>query len=80
MSWASHDLKTPLNAIIGFTKIVIKGMDGPINEMQKTDLTTAFNGSQRMLILLNNLVEMAHLNNGDITLLQENKIAGLIKR
>jgi len=68
LSWASHDLKTPLNAIIGFTKVVIKGIDGPVNEMQTTDLTTAFNGGQRMLTLLNNLVLMARLNNGQITL------------
>ena len=43
LDWASHDLKTPLNAVIGFTKLVIKGIDGPINETQNTDLTTAFN-------------------------------------
>jgi signal transduction histidine kinase len=80
ISWASHDLKSPLNAIIGFTKVVIKGMDGPINEMQHTDLTTAFNGSQRMLTLLSNLVEMARLNQGEITLLREEcNIADLIK-
>ena len=46
LSWASHDLKTPLNAVIGFTKLVIKGIDGPINEIQNTDLTTAFNGGK----------------------------------
>jgi signal transduction histidine kinase len=56
LTWASHDLKTPLNTIIGFIKVVIKGIDGPINEIQNTDLTTALNGSQRMLTLVNNLV------------------------
>jgi Signal transduction histidine kinase len=68
LSWASHDLKTPLNAILGFTKVVIKGIDGPINDTQNTDLTTVFNGGQRLLTLVNNLVEMARLNNGQITL------------
>jgi K+-sensing histidine kinase KdpD len=71
LSWASHDLKSPLNAIIGFTKVVMKGIDGPINETQKADLTAVFNGGQRMLFLLNNLVEMARLNNGQITLRRE---------
>ncbi|MBI5963359.1 MAG: hypothetical protein HY863_07795 [Chloroflexi bacterium] len=64
LSWASHDLKTPLNAIIGFSRVVVKGMDGPINETQAADLTTVFNGGQRMLAVMNNLVDMARLNNG----------------
>jgi len=71
LDWASHDLKTPLNAVIGFTKVVIKGIDGPINETQNTDLTTAFNSGQRMLALVSQLVEIARLNNGRIALLRE---------
>jgi len=67
LDWASHDLKTPLNAVIGFTKVVLKGIDGPINETQSTDLTTVFNSSQRMLALLSQLVEIARLNNGQMT-------------
>src|SRR6185436_17692256 len=58
LDWASHDLKTPLNAVIGFTKVVIKGIDGPINETQNTDLTTAFTSGQRMLALISQLVEI----------------------
>ena len=71
LSWASHDLKTPLNAIIGFTRVVMKGMDGPVNDIQTTDLTTVYNGGQRMLALVGNLVDMARLNNGEITLNRE---------
>lgn len=64
LDWASHDLKTPLNAVIGFTKVVLRGIDGPLNETQTTDLTTAFNAGQRMLTLISHLVEIARLNNG----------------
>jgi len=66
ISWAAHDLKSPLNAIIGFTKVVLKGIDGPVNEIQTTDLTSAHVNGQRMLLLTNNLIDMARLNNGDI--------------
>ena len=71
LSWASHDLKTPLNAVIGFTRVIMKGMDGPINDIQTTDLTTVYNGGQRMLALVGNLVDMARLNNGEIVLTLE---------
>jgi K+-sensing histidine kinase KdpD len=68
ISEAAHDLKSPMNAITGFTKVVIKGIDGPVNETQVTDLNTAFQAGQRMLALLNNLIDMARLNNGDINI------------
>ncbi len=81
LSWASHDLKTPLNAIIGFSRVVVKGMDGPINETQAADLTTVFNGGQRMLAVMNHLVDMARLNNGHTKLsLDECDMTNLISR
>lgn len=79
LDWASHDLKTPLNAVIGFSKVVIKGIDGPINETQSADLTTVFNGGQRMLTLVSQLVEIARLNNSNLPFMRkENDLVGLI--
>ena len=66
LSWAAHDIKSPLNAMIGFTKVVLKGIDGPVNELQVSDLTTAHTSGQRMLDLINNLVDMARLNRGEL--------------
>lgn len=71
LSWASHDLKTPLNSVIGFTKLVLKGIDGPVTETQATDLSTAFTAGQRMLALISYLVEIARLNNGHLKLTRE---------
>ncbi len=79
LDWASHDFKTPLNAVIGFTKVVLKGIDGPVNEMQVTDLTTAHTGGQRMLSLTSMLVDIARLNTGKIELSPaEGSLADLI--
>ena len=66
LSWASHDLKTPLNSIIGFSRIILKGIDGPLTELQTSDLTLVNASGQRMLTLLSQLVEMARLNLGEI--------------
>jgi signal transduction histidine kinase len=71
LDWAAHDLKTPLNSVIGFTKVVLKGIDGPVNEMQEADLTTAFTGGQRMLALVSYLVEIARINTGHTKLSRE---------
>lgn len=71
LSWASHDLKTPLNSVIGFSKVVLKGIDGPVNETQQNDLSTVFNAGQRMLALISYLVEIARLNNGHTQLKRE---------
>ena len=30
----SHELRTPLNSIIGFSRVILKGIDGPITEEQ----------------------------------------------
>ena len=66
VSWAAHDLRSPLNAIIGFTKVVLKGIDGPVSELQVTDLTSAHSSGQRMLTLINNLIDMARMNTGQL--------------
>lgn len=68
LDWASHDLKTPLNSIIGFSRVVLKGIDGPINETQEADLSTVYANGQRLLGLLSMLVDIARLNKGSLHL------------
>lgn len=80
LSWASHDLKTPLNSVIGFTNVILKGICGPINETQETDLSTVLRAGQRMLALVGYLVEIARLNNGHTNLsLEEVDIMEIIE-
>jgi GAF domain-containing protein len=31
----SHELRTPLNSIIGFSRVILKGIDGPITQSKR---------------------------------------------
>lgn len=62
--WA-HDLRSPFNHVIGFTKLMLKGQSGPLTDLQKEDLTTVYRGSLRAMLLINNLIEIARLQRGE---------------
>jgi K+-sensing histidine kinase KdpD len=61
VSKQAHDLKSPFNRIMGFIKLVLKGLDGPISGEARSDLDTAYENSQAALNYMNGLVEMARL-------------------
>lgn len=57
----SHELRTPLNSIIGFSRVMLKGIDGPLTEMQEQDLTTIYNSGQHLLMLINDVLDQAKI-------------------
>jgi GAF domain-containing protein/CheY-like chemotaxis protein len=57
----SHELRTPLNSIIGFSRVILKGIDGPLTEMQEQDLTTIYNSGQHLLNLINDILDQAKI-------------------
>ncbi|PKN93167.1 MAG: hypothetical protein CVU44_12120 [Chloroflexi bacterium HGW-Chloroflexi-6] len=65
ISTEAHDLKSPFNRILGFTKMLMKGMSGPISDMQKDDLTTVYQNSTQAMSMMSNLVDMARLSRGE---------------
>lgn len=62
--WA-HDLRSPFNHVLGFTKMVLKGMSGPLTDQQTEDLTTAYHSALRAMSQVNNLIEIARLQRGE---------------
>ena len=58
--WA-HDLRSPFNHVLGFTKMVLNGMSGPLTDQQEEDLTTVYRSSLRAMAQVNNLIEIARL-------------------
>jgi len=67
----SHELRTPLNSIIGYTKLILNGMDGEINEDQTQDLQTVYNNSKHLLELINDLLDLSKIEAGKTVLTYE---------
>jgi PAS domain S-box-containing protein len=64
----SHELRTPLNSIIGFARVILKGIDGPITELQNQDLTAIFNSGQHLLGLINDILDLSRIEAGKMEL------------
>jgi CheY-like chemotaxis protein len=64
----SHELRTPLNSIIGFSRVILKGIDGPITPEQEEDLTSIHNSGHHLLRLINDILDLAKIEAGKIAL------------
>lgn len=59
-----HDLKNPLNAIIGFSEILSDDIKDSLNENQKEFLNIITNSAQSMSVLISNLVHWSRAQQG----------------
>ncbi len=64
----SHELRTPLNSIIGFSRVILKGIDGPINEIQEQDLEAIHHSGQHLLDMINNILDLSKIEAGKMEL------------
>lgn len=64
----SHELRTPLNSIIGFSRVILKGIDGPVTELMQQDLTAIYNSGQHLLGLINDILDSAKIEAGKMEL------------
>lgn len=76
----SHELRTPLNSIIGFSRVILKGIDGPVTDLQQQDLTAIYNSGQHLLGLINDILDLSKIEAGKMELtFDEVDITKLIK-
>jgi signal transduction histidine kinase len=57
----SHALRTQLMSIIGFSRLMLKELDGPLTDLQRTDLAAIHEGGQQLLELINDMLELSDL-------------------
>jgi signal transduction histidine kinase len=64
----SHELRTPLNSIIGYTDVLLMGLDGELDEEVHTDLEAIHENSQHLLRLINDILDLAKIEAGRMSL------------
>ena len=68
LSNVSHELRTPLTSILGFTDLLLHGMEGPLTDAQREDLRTIDASGGRLLGLIDNLIEVSDIEAGRVEL------------
>jgi CheY-like chemotaxis protein/two-component sensor histidine kinase len=64
----SHELRTPLNSIIGFSRVIMKGIDGPVTDLQQQDLSAIYNAGQHLLKMINDILDISKIDAGKMEL------------
>ena len=66
LSNMSHDIRTPMNAVIGFTTLAIRHSDN--SKRVNTYLSKILESSKLMLQLINDVLDMTHIESGRMLL------------
>ena len=64
LSNVSHELRTPLVAVMGYTDMIFNGKVGPINEVQSEYLGIILRNVEKLVTLIENLLDFSRLHQG----------------
>jgi signal transduction histidine kinase len=67
----SHDLKGPLNAILGFSELLLRGVEGPLGLKQREDVRLVHRAGEDLLGIINSILDSAKLEAGRLELHKE---------
>ncbi|MEW6751807.1 MAG: histidine kinase dimerization/phospho-acceptor domain-containing protein [Candidatus Latescibacterota bacterium] len=64
----SHDLRTPMNAIIGYTRILLRRLAGQVDERQYRNLRNIEVSADHLLRLVNDILDLSRVEAGRVDL------------
>ena len=67
----SHDLKTPLNAILGYTELMIVDPDEPLDDGSIDNLNQIFQAGNHLLELINDILDLSAIEAGKLKVVIE---------
>jgi len=76
----SYELRTPLNSIIGFSELLGQGIVGDLNEKQASYLGDILTASNKLKVLISDVLDLAVLEAGEIDLkLSDSYVTDILK-
>ena len=64
----SHEFRTPLNAILGYTHMLLQGVTGAATDSQRKSLTRIDSNSRHLLALINDILDITRIEAGRMPL------------
>ena len=64
----SHEFRTPLNAILGYTHMLLFGVSGAVTEVQRKSLSRIDSNSRHLLALINDILDITRIEAGRMPL------------
>ncbi len=68
VSVVSHELRTPMTAIKSYVWLTLNGKAGPINGRMRNYLFKVYQSSERLIGLINDVLDVSHIETGRINL------------
>ena len=67
----SHELRTPMNSILGYTSLVLDGVEGPVPPAQEDCLRRVVRNAEQLLRLIDQLLDFSRIEAGKLLLKHE---------
>jgi len=67
----SHELRTPLSSIIGYSQLLLDTDHHELTEEQHSDVTTILSAAEHLLVLINDVLDMARIDAGQLEVLPQ---------
>ncbi len=64
----SHELRTPLNSIIGYSEVLLDGVDGDLSEDAVEDVDAIYTSGKHLLSIINEILDLAKIDAGQMEL------------
>src|SRR5688500_7093787 len=60
----SHELRAPLNSIIGYCDLLLNGIYGTLNEQQQSKIQCVYDYSQQLRQMINDMIDLSRIASG----------------